>query len=159
VSPGFVPAFSFIMPNVETQNGEILVPEIPEIGTAASIDYSQMTPAQIEQEVGSRIQSNASRNAKSVDIAVIDSMLALLDVEARVKRQSGNANHTGIGLDAILQDYFNYIEGRSSLETAAQAMAAEVRRVMQSQPLTELERVELTELVTELVGDAELARA
>jgi hypothetical protein len=36
-------------------------------------------------------------------------------------------------------------------------MAAEVRRVMQSQTLTELERVELTELLSELVGDAELA--
>ena len=147
------------MPDVETQNGEILVPELPEVGTAGSIDYTQMTPAQLEQEVGSSIRINANTNAKGVDIAVIDSMIALLDVETRVKKQSGNANHPGIGIDAIHDTYMGYLRGEMALDTTAWSMVEAIKTVVNTQTLTEAETGKLMSTLTEIVGDAQLAEA
>ena len=48
---------------------------------------------------------------------------------------------------------------RAMLGTAAQAMAADIRTVMQTQTLTVSEKAQLMSVLTEIVGDAELAAA
>ena len=70
---------------------------------------------------------------------------------------SGIINHQGIGIEAIHDTYMRYARGEISIEAAAQAMAETIRTVMQTQTLTVSEKAQLMGVLTEIVGDAELA--
>ena len=147
------------MPDVETQNGEILVPELPEIGTAGSIDYTQMTPAQIEQGVQESIQTNAQNNPKGLQKAMIEGVMALENIKARMQRQSWNINYQGIDTSRAHNAYVSYFFEGGGLNTSAQEIAAGIRDVIATGKLKAADVEKLSDAVAEMVGDAQLAEA
>jgi predicted ribonuclease toxin of YeeF-YezG toxin-antitoxin module len=94
---------------------------------------------------------------QAVQTALIDGMTALTNIETRIKADSGNINHQGIGIEVIHDTYMSFAKGEISTEAAAQAMAESIKTVMDTQTLMEAEIAGLTNVLTEIVGDAGLA--
>ncbi len=76
-----------------------------------------------------------------------------------MQSDSGNINFEGINIDNSQAAYVDLITKKGNLETAAQAMAGDIRTAIQTQTLTVSEKVQLMGVLTEIVGDAELAEA
>lgn len=146
ILPGVAPAFLFAQATGDWER-------------RGSIDYSRMTPAQIEQSVQEGIQTNASVNPETVQRALSDGMSALIGIETRVKTDSTIVNHPGIGLDTAHDAYIGFVKGEVDMETAGRLMAEAIRTVMQTQALTETETSQLKGVLAEIVGDASLADA
>jgi len=91
--------------------------------------------------------------------AVQSGMGALIYLEARLQSDSGNINYAGFKADVSSNAYVDFISGKGSMEAAAQAMAADIRTAIQTQTLTVSEKAQLMEVLTEIVGDADLAAA
>ena len=85
-------------------------------------------------------------------------MSALINIENRIRDQSGNINHPGIGIDAVHDTYMSYLRGEMSLDTAW-SMVEIIKTVINTQALTGGEIKQLTQLAAEIVGDEELAQA
>ena len=142
---------------VQTTLAETPKVETPETETASGI--AGMTPTQIEQSVQEGIRRNAAINPEAMQKTVSDGMSALIAIETRVKAESSNINHPGIGIDSIHYEYMGYLRGEMALDTAAWSMVGAIKTVMQTQTLTEVEAAQLTKVMTEIVGDVWLAEA
>ena len=131
--------------------------ESPETGV--TLGAAAMTSSQIEQSVQEGIRRNAAINPEAMQKTVSDGMSALIGIETRVKTESANVNHPGIGIDSVHDAYMGYLRGEMALDTTAWSMAEAIKTVMQTQVLSEAEATQLTEVLTEIVGDVELAQA
>ena len=89
--------------------------------------------------------------------ALTNGMGMLIYLEARLQSDSGNINYAGFKADASSNAYVDFITKRGSLEAAAQAMAGDIRTAIQTQTLTVSEKAQLMNVLTEIVGDADLA--
>ncbi len=91
--------------------------------------------------------------------ALTNGMGMLIYLEARLQSDSGNINYAGFKADVSSNAYVDFISGKTNLEAAAQAMAGDIRTAIQTQTLTVSEKAQLMNVLTEIVGDAELAEA
>ena len=159
-----------IVVDVQTRNGEILVPEPLEIGAEMrNIDYGRMSSEQMDQSVQSNIQTNLQTQPEVVQKALIEGMSALINIETRLRTESRNANYSGFNVDASQTAYMDFqtaegtVKGSSTklakLVTAAEAMAADIKAAFETGQLTETEAGKLWGVLTGIVGDAELAQA
>ena len=119
----------------------------------------KMTPAQIVQSVQEEIGRNVAANPEGVQKTLSGGMSELIAIETRIKTGSGNINHQGIGIDSAHYEFMGYLRGEMALDTTAWTMAEAIKAVMSTQTLTEAETAQLQGLLTEIVGDAELAEA
>ena len=155
-------------PNVGTQNGEIRVPELPVVGTAGNIDYRRMTPKQLEKSIQRNISNNVQTQPEVVQQALWQGMSALINIETRLRTESRNANYSGFNVDASQTAYMDFqtaegsVKGSSTklakLVTAAEAMAADIKVAFKTGQLTKAEAGKLHGVLTEIVGDTELAQ-
>jgi len=91
--------------------------------------------------------------------SVSDGMSALINIENRIRNQSGNINHPGIGINASHDIYMAYLRGETALGPTAWSMVQAIKMVIDTKTLTEVEIRQLTHLAAEIVGDAELVQA
>jgi hypothetical protein len=148
------------MQNVETQNGEVLVPELPVVGTGNN-DYRRMTPEQIGQQIGQRVHSNIKNHAQTnpnvVHNALIRGMTVLDSIETRIKGESRNVNHPGIGLGTIHDMFMDYVANKVKMKAITLPMTGSIKAVMATQMLTAAETEKLMNTLTDIIGDTRLA--
>jgi len=51
--------------------------------------------------------------------AQVNGISALINIETRIRNQSGNINHPGIGIDAVHDTYMAYLRGETALGPTA----------------------------------------
>jgi hypothetical protein len=86
-------------------------------------------------------------------------MTTLDNIETRVKSQSRNVSHEGIGIDAIHDMYMDYLQNKVALADIAYPMAGAIKTVMSTQTLTASENARLTNALAGIIGDVNLAQA
>ena len=148
---------------VDVQDGEIRVPELPEIGTAESIDYGRMPPEQVGRSVQESIQSNVQAQPRVVQNALVEGMSALVKIETRLRTESRNVNYNGLNVDTSQTAYMDFQMARGTikaakLQVAAEAMAGDIRAAFETWQLTETEAGKLKDVLTGIVGDVGLAQ-
>jgi len=92
-----------------------------------------------------------------VQSALTNDMGALIYLEARLQSDSGNINYTGFKADVSSNAYVDFISGKTSMETAAQAIAADIGQTIATGQLSAAEVAQLQGVLAGLTGDAGLA--
>jgi len=72
-----------------------------------------ISPEQVRQSVKERISQQSAIMPDTLQKSVSDGMLALINIENRIRNQSGNINHLGIGIDAVHDTYMAFLRGGS----------------------------------------------
>jgi hypothetical protein len=138
---------------IQTRDGEILVPELPDVDAVLAAPAD----AQLQGVIQSSIEANLQTHPQSVKAALTQGMTTLTQIEARIKADSGNINHQGIDISASHNAYIDFASGKASIEAAATAMVGDIRAVVATGNLTDVEVTPLQNVMAEIVGDAELA--
>jgi hypothetical protein len=89
----YTPNLDTLLDGVQTQDGEILVPELPDVDAVLTVP----TDVRLQNVIQSSIEANAHIKPESVQAALTQGMTSLTQIEARIKADSGNVNHQGIG--------------------------------------------------------------
>jgi hypothetical protein len=123
------------------------------------VDAILTVPAdvQLQSAIQYSIEANVKSHPESVQAALTQGMTTLTQIEARIKADSGNVNHMGIDISASHDAYMDFASGKVSIEAAATAMVGDIRAAVAAEGLTDVEAAQLHGVVTEIVGDAELA--
>jgi hypothetical protein len=140
---------------VQTQGGEIFVPDLPDVNAILAVPAD----APLQNAILSSIAFNIQTHPESVQAALTQGMTTLTQIEARIKADSGNVNHQGIDISASHDAYMDFASGKASMEVAAAAMARDIRAAFLAESLTPVEAGQLQGVMAEVVGDAELAAA
>jgi hypothetical protein len=159
-------AFMKTMPDAAETNADRIAPietreavnQLNMEGLADKV-IPKMTQAEIEQSVQESIREKAATAPEALQKTVFDGMSALIAIESRVKSESGNINHKGIGIDSAHYEFMGYLRGETALDTTAWTVAETIKTVMRSETLTEAETEQLAGLLTKIVGDARLSEA
>ena len=93
---------------------------------------------------------------------MVEGMSALINIETRIRIESRNVNYSGFNVDASQTAYMDFQTAKGTtkaakLGAAAEAMAEDIKAAFETGLLTEMETTHLKGLITEIVGDAELA--
>ena len=83
--------------------------ETPEKGVTSGV--AAMTSSQIGQSIQEGIRRNAAINPEAMQKIVSDGMSVLIAIETRIRAESSNINHSGIGIDSIHYEYMGYLRG------------------------------------------------
>jgi hypothetical protein len=123
----------------------------------------------MSQRIVDSIQRNIQTNPEGVQNALTEGMSALTKIEARLKSDSGNINYTGFNADASHAAYMDFSTERGTiadssvkaakLGAAAEAMAGDIRKATATGQLSVTERMQLQDVVVEIVGSVGLAVA